>query len=108
MQERNGQPASQPSPSTEPWPESVIARYLTIAGATVDLSHDMALIDDTKPNLTIARCGGEGCNATHFEKWAPYSYRANNGSTGADQEVGKWAQAHAETCRALPHPAATQ
>ncbi|MFE3031548.1 hypothetical protein ACFXKY_07855 [Streptomyces canus] len=90
------------------WPEGVIARYLTVAGATVDIRHDMALIHDTEPNLTIASCNGEGCTATHFEKWGPYAFRTDNGSKAADQEVGKWAQAHAEKCRALPRPAVTE
>ncbi|MFF6781411.1 hypothetical protein [Streptomyces sp. NPDC012510] len=92
----------------QPWEPGVIARFLTVARATVDLSHDMHLITDTQPNLTIARCGGTGCGATHTEKWADYAYRTNNGSSGADTEASKWAQAHAETCRALPRPAATQ
>lgn len=91
----------------EPWPEGVIARYLTVGSALVDVRHDMALIVDTEPNLTIASCGGEGCTETHTEKWGPYSFRTDNGSKGADQEAGKWAQAHAEKCRALPRPAVT-
>ncbi|MGW2720826.1 hypothetical protein [Streptomyces sp. NPDC001492] len=96
--------SQQSSAATEPWPNGVIARYLTVGGATVDLRHDMALIVDTEPNLTIASCGGGGCAATHTEKWGPYSFRTDNGSTGADQEVAKWAQGHAEKCRALPRP----
>lgn len=92
----------------QPWPTGVIARYLTVGGATVDVSHDMHLITDTKPNLTLARCGGANCEASHHERWAPYAFRNDNGSKGANQEVGKWAQAHAETCRALPRPEAPQ
>jgi hypothetical protein len=107
LQERIGQPAGQPTPRTEPWPDGVIARYLTVAGALVDVSHDMHLLTDTEPNLTIARCGGENCAANHHELWASYAYRNDNGSKGADQEVGKWAQAHASECRALPRPAVT-
>lgn len=91
---------------TAAWPEGVVARYLTVAGATVDLRHDMALIVDTGPNLTIASCGGEGCVAVYTEKWGPHSFRTDNGSRGADQEARQWAQAHAETCRALPRPTA--
>jgi hypothetical protein len=88
------------------WPEGVVARYVTLAGATVDVSHDMSLIQDTEPNLSIARCGGENCDASHHERWTDYGYRSDDGSRGADREVGKWAQAHAETCRALPRPTA--
>lgn len=88
----------------QPWPDAVIARYRTVGGALVDVSHDMSLIQDTEPNLSIARCGGENCDASHHQPWADFAYRADNGSKGADREVGKWAQAHAETCRALPRP----
>lgn len=93
-------------PRTEPWPDGVIARYLTVGGALVDLSHDVYYLTDTEPNTTIARCGG--CAAHHQEQWSAYAYRSNNGSSGADTEAGKWAQAHAERCRALPRPAVTQ
>jgi hypothetical protein len=99
-----GTSTTQAEPTPAPWPEGVIARYLTVGGALVDVSHDMKLIDDTQPNLSIAHCGGEGCKASHHELWINYGYREDNGSRGADQEVGKWAQAHAETCRALPRP----
>ncbi len=101
MQERNGQPQDQPTPT--PWPDGIVARYLTVAGATVDIRHDMHLLTDTEPNTTIARCGG--CDAHHQEQWDPYAYRSNNGSSGADAEAGKWAQTHAAECRALPRPA---
>ena len=105
---RIDQPTQQPTPPTEPWPDGVIARYLTVAGATVDISHDMHLLADTEPNLSIARCGGAGCEASHHELWTNYGYREDNGSKGADKEVGKWAQAHASECRALPRPAVAQ
>lgn len=95
-------PSSARTAESTDWPEGVIARYLTVGGALVDVSHDMHLIVDTEPNLSLARCGGEGCKASHHERWRDYSYRTDNGSRGADQEAGKWAQAHAEKCRALP------
>lgn len=84
------------------WPEGTIARYLTVGGATVDVTHDNRYLVDTEPNLSIARCGG--CAASHDEQWGEYAYSHNNGSRGADAEVGKWAQGHAETCRAMPKP----
>jgi len=99
-------PSSARTAESTDWPEGVIARYLTVGGALVDVSHDMHLIVDTEPNLSIARCGGEGCKASHHEQWRYYSYRTDNGSRGADAEAGKWAQTHAETCRALPRPTA--
>lgn len=101
MTHGTSQPPQQPTPA--PWPDGTQARYLTVANALVDISHDTHLLADTEPDLSIARCGG--CEASHHEPWRDYSYRNDNGSRGADAEVGKWAQAHAETCRALPRPA---
>lgn len=108
MQERNGTTQAQPSPAPGAWPEGVIARYLTVAGATVDISHDMHLLTDTEPNLTIAQCGGEGCRERHVEKWSGHAFRNDNGSKSADAVASGWAQAHAEKCRALPRPAPAQ
>lgn len=102
MPEPTDQAPEQHTP--EPWPTGVIARYLTVAGATVDISHDMFYLHDTEPNVTVASCGGESCDASLTEKWGQHAYRGNNGSSGADAEAGKWAQAHAEKCRALPLP----
>ena len=104
MTQGTSQPPQQPTPT--PWPEATVARYLTVGGALVDISHDKHLTADTKPNLSIARCGG--CGASHHEPWRDYGFRTDNGSRGADTEAGKWAQAHAETCRALPRPAQAQ
>ncbi|MFI1728204.1 hypothetical protein ACH40E_02975 [Streptomyces acidicola] len=84
--ERTDQPTPQPSPFAEPWPEGVIARYLTIAGATIDLrrpSNDSGALH--------GECGG--CD----------DYFGAN----ADSIVKPRAQAHAERCRALPRPTAT-
>lgn len=103
MTHGTSQPTPQPSPGAQPWPEGVAARYLTVGGALVDLRHDSLYIYETEPNLTIAQCGG--CDDSHTEKWAPHAFRSDSGSRGADSEAGTWAQAHAEKCRALPHPA---
>lgn len=84
------------------WPEGLIARYLTVGGATINISHDTLYLSDTEPSVTIAQCGG--CDARHNEEWGQYAYRYNSGSRAADEEVGKWAQAHAEKCRAMPRP----
>jgi hypothetical protein len=65
------------------WPEGVIARYLTVAGATVDLTGG--------GNHTYYRC--TGCDFGKGTWW--------NERTALDH-----AQAHAETCRALPRPTA--
>lgn len=65
---------------TAPWPEGVIARYLTVSGAHIDI---------TKPwNDYRAVC--DGC--------------AKGYSCSFENPARDWAQAHAETCRALPRP----
>lgn len=84
------------------WPEGVIARYLTVGGATVDLRHDATYIGETEPSETIATCSA--CAALYVERWQPYADRRSSGSEDADREAGIWAQAHAETCRAMPKP----
>lgn len=84
MQERIGQPAGQPTPRTEPWPQGVIARYLTVAGATVDVRGG-----GDSASMTCLGCG-DG-NASYVER-----------------RTRELAQGHAEKCRALPRPAAPQ
>jgi hypothetical protein len=74
-------------PRTAPWPKNTIARYLTVAGATIDLRRP------TNDNGALhGECGG--CD----------EYFGIN----ADSIVKPKAQAHAEKCRALPRPAATR
>ncbi|CAH9419538.1 hypothetical protein SGL43_06593 [Streptomyces globisporus] len=92
------------------WPENVIARYLTLAGATVDLTHRNET-EDGKKKATHAAC--TGCKATTTKTWAD-SY-PNYGRPGVtefqnqgvgDRSARAWAQEHAETCRALAAPTA--
>jgi hypothetical protein len=87
---------------TTAWPEGVIARYLTIGGATVDITHDTIYIDDIEPNVSTATCGG--CAASDNTEWASHASRYDNGSGWADRDARAWAQSHAETCRAMPKP----
>lgn len=87
--------------STQPWEPGTIARYLTVGGAVVDISHDTLHLADTEPNMTTAQCGG--CNAYHNEEWGQTPRWA---SSIAEDEARKWAQSHAEKCRAMPRPAA--
>ncbi|MFI9154517.1 hypothetical protein [Streptomyces sp. NPDC053367] len=72
----------QPSPFAAPWPNGVIARYLTLAGATVDLRGGLS---DTTSSCT-------GCGEYEYPNSESY--------------VRRRAQAHAEVCRALPRPKA--
>jgi hypothetical protein len=83
VQERNGTISPVNAARTMPWPEGVLARYLTVAGATVDI-HQGA------DGYTSARCTG-----------CPIGY------TGDEMTAHDRAQQHAEKCRALPRPPAT-
>jgi hypothetical protein len=65
------------------WPEGVIARYLTVAGATVDIREGS--YDATDQTGTCTGCGT--------------SY------TRGPALTREWAQVHAEKCRALSRPA---
>ncbi|WP_098007871.1 hypothetical protein [Streptomyces sp. sk226] len=80
------------------WPENTVARFLTVGGAIVEVTHEPRYSSDTAPTVTVARCGG--CPADTISGWAAYA-----GSAGADSTACTWAQTHAETCRALPKPA---
>lgn len=91
------------------WPEGVIARYLTVGGATVDLTVRYTLPPEPEPFATLASC--TGCPAAKETS----HYRARYTSTepfgvdehipeAADEEARVWAQAHAATCRAMPKP----
>lgn len=75
---------TQATPTPTPWPEGVIARYLTVAGATVDI-----------------RGGGDHASMTCLgcdEGYASFGERRTR----------ELAQGHAEKCRALPRPAVTR
>lgn len=80
-----------------PWPTDVIARYLTAAGATVELIDGPSHITGT-------------CNGCPKEAW-PSKFHYDPSCTGYRMEewvrsgAAEWAQAHAAKCRALPRPA---
>lgn len=99
-------------PSPAPWPEGVVARYLTVGGATADV------LDKTSPwesgtgrNLGAA-CTGELCAWTSHgpEFWfdAGETPMSNTNYRNAVDRLREAAQAHAEKCRALPRPEAGQ
>lgn len=89
-------PVANTQPTTA-WPAGVIARYLTVGGATVDITHG------TDPDLTLAVCGG--CQQQDVERWRVHAGRYDSGSEGALTDARRWAQSHAATCRAMPRPA---
>ncbi|GAA2629815.1 hypothetical protein [Streptomyces axinellae] len=68
------------------WPEGVIARYLTVAGATVDV------IDKGEDTYWRYELVCRSC---------PETFDDSN-----EYEVRDRAQSHAESCRAMPRPQA--
>jgi hypothetical protein len=86
--DRTDQTQAQPSPAQQPWPADVDARYLTIGGATVDLTFS----DDITPHTKNADAECRGCGQTY--------------AIDAEHITRLWAQHHAEHCRAMPRPAA--
>jgi hypothetical protein len=97
------------------WPEGVIARYLTVGGATVDIIEH----PDDEP-ATIATCTGSG--STHIAAWDLAYYAApifsgypertstarSDARRQAEREARTWAQEHASECRAIPKPGGTK
>lgn len=95
--------------TTEPaWPEGVIARYLTLGGATADV------IDATAPTRTGAGhnldavCTGELCGWKSWgsEYWfaSEQNPRDDDGYRHELERLQVNAQSHAEKCRAMPRP----
>lgn len=97
--------------SSTTWPEGVIARYVSVGGATVDLTELHTLPPHPEPYATAASC--TGCPATkevgHYRTY----YQSGGFLDGATEEhepdqataqARAWAQTHAEKCRALPKP----
>ncbi|MFD0053019.1 hypothetical protein ACFVHR_04745 [Streptomyces sp. NPDC127168] len=119
MTDRNGQPQQQPSPTQAPWPDGVIARFLTVGGATVDLgTHTFRTRYTGQGRPYVSSEGREvdgftwaclGCGATSATNGRTY-IRFDYGRylPTEDREARDDAQAHAERCRALPRPAAGQ
>lgn len=93
------------------WPEGVVARYLTVGGATVDLTVRHTL--PPKPIAVATRATCTGCPASTDEGHYRTHYHGDFSSTeehdpdGATARAREWAQEHAETCRAMPTPGGT-
>ncbi|NUP47242.1 MAG: hypothetical protein HOW97_08000 [Catenulispora sp.] len=77
------------------WPEGVIARYVNVGGAPVDVTEYPA------ESATQAKCGG--CNRYDATEWDKGDW-CENGARSAEAEARAWAQSHAERCRAMPKP----
>ncbi len=88
----------------------VIASYLTVGGATVDITHESGYTDRDRPTHTKATCSG--CTTAKWVDWWTGSGWGRPGNaydlvTATDRddattEARNWAQSHAETCRAMP------
>ncbi|GAA2840892.1 hypothetical protein [Nonomuraea rubra] len=96
---------------TAAWPANTVARYLTIGGATVDITERAGYMTSTDPTETFAIC--TGCAATEKVEWTQRVWDYTNdrmvdehdeGGHRSTQKMRKWAQAHAEKCRAMPRP----
>lgn len=97
----------------------VIGRYLTIGGATVDITvrirHDHIADEDGRNWADINhRAACTGCGAKEeFEDFGTEDTgqarsAATNLTSSNGRAVKEWAQGHAETCRAMPQPGAAK
>lgn len=93
------------------WPAGVIARYLTVGGATVDVTTRSGYYNRTDPTESVATCNG--CDKTESVEWVlrAWDYSENGYASVTDEggerstpKIRDWAQAHAEKCRAMPKP----
>ncbi|MEU8199512.1 hypothetical protein AB0C10_37585 [Microbispora amethystogenes] len=74
------------------WPEGVIARYLTVGGATVDIREEKDDCDEDD-RFYVAAC--TGCTDKCWNSRSDWNL---------SYQVRPWAQSHAEKCRAMPKP----
>jgi hypothetical protein len=86
------------------WPEGVITRYLTVGGATVDITQRPRQIDSGQLLDGIATC--LGCGARKVVDRVPEDCWGGpeHALTANTDEARRWAQTHADTCRAMPKP----
>ncbi|MET8694733.1 hypothetical protein ABZV65_19570 [Streptomyces bauhiniae] len=89
-------------PSPTQWPDDVLARYLTVGGAHVDITHT------SRSGLVTSTC--HGCKNTD-DVFTDGSL--DDPPEQEDAHVDRvlpdardWAQAHADFCRTMPRPQA--
>ena len=87
-------PSSARTAESTDWPEGVIARYLTVGGATVDIETQQ---EGWRSDHWFCR----GCSAT-----SRGAYTGPFGDPFTLSDIREQAQSHAETCRAMPKPSA--
>ncbi|MGC5012478.1 hypothetical protein ACLQ2R_17070 [Streptosporangium sp. DT93] len=81
------------------WPAGVIARYLTVGGATVDITLDI-YDDDRYVDATSTCTGCKDWERQHQKRTA--SQTSEDARRRAEKDATEWAQEHAEHCRAMP------
>ena len=99
---------------TTTWPEGVVARYLTIAGAALRDPNLCVEVTEHEDDYDTARCAACHAIARYSMDSARYAAKRRDGSSGPtlllpdepSRLAWEWAQAHAEMCRAMPRPAA--
>lgn len=90
-------------------PVEPFAQYLTVGGATVDITEHPA--SRHVPAQSVAEC--LGCRATKVIDWTARQWNQDIGDydderdpdgTSYTAEARDWAQEHASICRAMPRP----
>jgi hypothetical protein len=85
--------------SSTTWPEGVIGRYLTVGGATVDITCN----GDNEYAVYTPACTGCGHSNSHWSEY-PSGYTVEVVNRHTLERARAWAQSHAESCRAMPNP----
>ncbi|WP_067391895.1 hypothetical protein [Streptomyces sp. F-3] len=96
------------------WPAGVVARYLTVANATVDITTTIVNRRKNERGTEVidvaiaATCAG--CRDTDSDRFDGLFPHAINGlvDTHYGRDIRTWAQEHAERCRAMPRPEAAR
>ena len=98
---------------TAAWPEGVIARYLTVGGAIVEITQTQAIRKEGGPcsntvgDLSLAaRCAGCLARDEHLYEGLYLDLVEPVLANGYSEEARDWAQSHADSCRAMPKPTA--
>lgn len=87
------------------WPEGVLARYLSVGGATVDITNE-----EPGNEEPYAEANCLGCSWRSVTCWDDLSgfLSLSAAARSALEAAGAAAQDHASTCRAMPKPGGAQ
>ncbi|MGW2680914.1 hypothetical protein [Streptomyces sp. NPDC001436] len=87
----------------------LIARYLTVGTATVEITESGPRDDNGLAADTISTC--TGCHTVETDRWNTTSYSYSDepihrsvteAASNAEARSRQWAQRHAKSCRAMP------